>query len=141
RNISQPTGSTSAIGDFPSYNYMSDIIKRGELFGMDSATYLGGCYNSLVSSSDTRNVMPGVNATLGLLQSNTFSDTSNYGVRARQELKINPSLTAVAGIGWETTLLRGINTVYRYNTVNVPTPTIGPPITADRQFQNTAPEF
>ncbi len=25
--------------------------------------------------------------------------------------------------------------------MNVPTPTIGPPITADRQFQNTAPEF
>ena len=85
--------------------------------------------------------MPGGNATLGLLQSNTFSDTSNYGVRARQELKLNPSLTAVAGIGWETTQLRGINTAYRYNTVNVPTPTIGPPITADRQFQNTAPEF
>ena len=85
--------------------------------------------------------MPGGNATLGLLQSNTFSDTSNYGVRARQELKLNPNLTAVAGIGWETTNLKGINTVYRYNTANVPTATIGPPITADRQFQNTAPEL
>jgi iron complex outermembrane receptor protein len=141
RNINQPTGTTSAIGDFPSYNYMSDITKRGEIFGMASTTYFGGWYNTLTASSDTVNVMPGGNAKLGLLQSNTFSDTSNYGVRARQELKINPSLTAVAGIGWETTLLRGINTVYRYNTVNVPTPTIGPPITADRQFQNTAPEF
>ena len=69
------------------------------------------------------------------------SATLNYGVRARQELKLNPNLTAVAGIGWETTQLKGINTVYRYNTVNVPTPTIGPPISADRQFQNTAPEF
>ena len=35
RNISQPTGATSAIGDFPSYNYMSDVIKRGEIFGME----------------------------------------------------------------------------------------------------------
>ena len=33
RNISQPTGATSAIGDFPSYNYMSDVTKRGEIFG------------------------------------------------------------------------------------------------------------
>ena len=33
--------------------------------------------------------MPGGNAKLGLLQSNTFSDTSNYGVRAREELKLN----------------------------------------------------
>ena len=141
RNISQPTGATSAIGDFPSYNYMSDVTKRGEIFGMESTAYFGGFYNTLVASSDTRNVMPGGNARLGLLQSNTFSDTSNYGVRAREELKLNPNLTAIAGIGWETTKLRGINTVYNYNTPNVPTVTIPLPTTADRQFQNTAPEL
>jgi iron complex outermembrane recepter protein len=141
RNINQPTGTTSAIGDFPSYNYMSDITRRGEIFGMDSTTYFGGFYNTLVASSDTRNAMPGGNATLGLLQSTTLSDTSNYGVRAREELKLNPNLTAVAGIGWETTHLKGINTVYRYNTINVPTATTPRPTTADRQFQNTAPEF
>ena len=140
RNISQPTGATSAIGDFPSYNYMSDITKRGEILGMDSTTFVGGFYNTLVASSDTRNVMPGGNATLGLLQSNTFSDTSNYGVRAREELKLNPNLTAVAGIGWEATYLKGINTVYNYNTSNVPTATITA-INADRQFQNIAPEL
>ena len=112
RNINQPTGTTSAIGDFPSYNYMSDVTKRGEIFGMDSTTYFGGFYNTLAASSDTRNVMPGGNATLGLLQSNTFSDTTNYGVRAREELKLDPNLTAIAGIGWETTHLKGINTVY-----------------------------
>lgn len=141
RNISQPTGTTSAIGDFPSYNYMTDVTKRGEIFGMDSTTFVGGWYNTLVASSDTRNVMPGGNATLGLLQSNTFSDTSNYGVRAREELKLLPNLTAIAGIGWETTNLKGVNTVYQYNTPNVPTVTIPPPITANRQFQNTAPEL
>jgi iron complex outermembrane receptor protein len=141
RNINQPTGSTSAIGDFPSYNYMTDVTKRGEIFGMDSTTFVGGWYNTLVASSDTRNVMPGGNATLGLLQANTFSDTSDYGVRAREELKLNPNLTAVAGIGWETTRLKGINTVYQYNTFNVPIATIPPPTTADLQFQNAAPEL
>ena len=65
RNISQPTGATSAIGDFPSYNYMSDVTKRGEIFGMDSTTFVGGFYNTMAGSSDTRNVMPGGNATLG----------------------------------------------------------------------------
>jgi iron complex outermembrane receptor protein len=140
RNISQPTGATSAIGDFPSYNYMTDITKRGEIFGMDSTTFVGGWYNTLVASSDTRNVMPGGNATLGLLQANTFSDTSNYGVRAREELKLTPDLTAVAGIGWETTRLKGINTAYSYPTFNVPTatPTLTP---ADLKFENTAPEL
>ena len=141
RNISQPTGATSSIGDFPSYNYMSDVTKRGEIFGLESTTYFGAFYNTLTASSDTRNVMPGGNARLGLLQSNTFSDTSNYGVRAREELKLAPNLTAIAGIGWEATHLKGINTSYAYNTPDVPTATPGAPIIADRQFQNTAPEF
>ncbi|MEH2527428.1 MULTISPECIES: TonB-dependent receptor family protein [unclassified Bradyrhizobium] len=141
RNISQPTGATSAIGDFPSYNYMSDVTKRGEIFGLESTTYFGAFYNTLTASSDTRNVMPGGNARLGLLASNTFSDTSNYGVRAREELKLTPDLIAIAGIGWETTHLKGINTSYTYGTTNVPTATPGLPIVADRQFQNTAPEL
>src|SRR6202022_3307696 len=140
RNINQPTGSTSAIGDFPSNNYMTDVTKRGEILGMDSTTFVGGFYNTLVASSDTRNVMPGGNATLGLLQSNTFSDTSNYGVRAREELKLLSNLTAIAGIGWETTNLKGINTAYAYNTPNVPTPTPTQNF-AERQFQNAAPEL
>jgi iron complex outermembrane receptor protein len=140
RNISQPTGGTSAIGDFPSYNYMSDITKRGEIFGLESTAYFGAFYNSLTASSDSRFVMPGGNATLGRLQTNTWSDTTNYGVRAREELKLTPQLTAIAGIGWETTHLKGINSAYNYGTSPVPNPTIIP-TTADRQFQNTAPEL
>jgi iron complex outermembrane receptor protein len=140
RNISQPTGATSSIGDFPSYNYMSDVTKRGEIFGLESTTYFGAFYNTLTASSDNRNVMPGGNARLGLLQSNTWSDTTNYGVRAREELKLTPQLTAIAGIGWETTHLKGINSAYNYGISPVPTPTITA-TTADRQFQNTAPEL
>ncbi|MEH2518041.1 iron complex outermembrane receptor protein [Bradyrhizobium sp. AZCC 1610] len=140
RNISQPTGATSAIGDFPSYNYMSDVTKRGEIFGLESTTYFGAFYNTLTASSDSRFVMPGGNATLGRLQSNTWSETTNYGVRAREELMLTSSLTAVAGIGWETTHLKGINSAYDYGTSPVPNPTIIP-TTADRRFQNTAPEF
>jgi iron complex outermembrane receptor protein len=140
RNISQPTGGTSAIGDFPSYNYMSDITKRGEIFGLESTAYFGAFYNTLTASSDSRFVMPGGNATLGRLSSNTWSETTNYGVRAREELKITPQLTAIAGIGWETTHLKGINSAYNYGTSPVPNPSIIS-TTADRQFQNTAPEL
>ncbi|WP_158671605.1 TonB-dependent receptor family protein [Bradyrhizobium guangdongense] len=141
RNISQPTGATSAIGDFPSYNYMSDITKRGEIFGMESTTLVGAWYNTLVASSDTRNVMPGGNATLGLISANTYSDTSNYGIRAREELKLTPDLTAIAGIGWETTILKGVNTLYKYNTINVPVATIPTPTVVNRRIENTAPEL
>ncbi|MGY4224247.1 iron complex outermembrane receptor protein [Bradyrhizobium sp. USDA 4503] len=139
RNINQPTGSTSAIGDFPSYNYMSDVVRRGDIFGLDSTTYFGGFYNTLTASSDTRNVMPGGNATLGSLSSNLFSTTTNYGVRAREELKLTSALTAVAGIGWEATSLTGRNTAYSYAGAAGTTTTAI--TTADRQFQNTAPEL
>jgi iron complex outermembrane receptor protein len=139
RSISQPTGSTSAIGDFPSYNYMSDVTKRGEILGMDSTTFVGGFYNTLTASGDTRNVMPGGNAALGRLSSNLFSDTTNYGFRAREELKLTQSLTAVAGVGWETTVLKGLNTGYTYTgAAGVTTTAV---TAADRQFQNTAPEL
>ena len=139
RNISQPTGTTSAIGDFPSYNYMSDLTKRGEILGLESTAFFGAFYNTLTASSDTRNVMPGGNATLGRLSSNLYSETTNYGVRAREELKLTTSLTAVAGVGWETTVLKGTNTAYSYaGPTGVTTTTL---TTADRQFQNTAPEL
>lgn len=139
RNISQPTGTTSAIGDFPSYNYMSDLTRRGEILGLESTAFFGAFYNTLTASSDTRNVMPGGNATLGRLSSNLSSETTNYGVRAREELKVTSSLTAVAGIGWETTLLKGVNTAYSYaGPTGITTTT---PTTADRQFQNTASEL
>lgn len=138
RNINQPTGSTSAIGDFPSYNFMSDVTKRGQIFGMDSTTLIGGWYNTLSTTSNTFNVMPGGEANLGLLQSSQFQSTQNYGVRAREEFKLIPSLTAVAGVGWETTKLDGLNSAFGYN--NFPTVTITP-TAANLQFQNTAPEF
>src|SRR6266403_161372 len=140
RDINQPTGTTSAIGDFPSYNFMSDITKRGQLFGMDSTSFFGGFYNTLRWSSDTRNVMPGGNATLGLLSANVQADHTNYGLRAREELKLKQSLTAVAGVGWETTHLIGTNRAFTYPVTNSPIATITP-TTADKLFQNTAPEF
>jgi iron complex outermembrane recepter protein len=141
RNINQPTGATSAIGDFPSYNFMSDVTKRGELFGMDSTTLIGGWYNTLTTTGDTFNVIPGGNAIIGQLQSIQFQSTTNYGVRAREELKLIPTVTAVVGIGWETTALDGVNTAFAYPTVNNPSVVVPTITAAAPQYQNTAPEF
>ncbi|MBI5319842.1 TonB-dependent receptor [Bradyrhizobium sp.] len=138
RNINQPTGTTSAIGDFASYNFVSDVTRRGEIFGMDTTTYVGAFYNTLPWSSDTRNVVPGGNATQGRIVANTTASHTNWGFRAREEIKLAPTLTAIAGVGWEQTNLWGINTAYTY-TGAAPVITTG--LTgADRQFQNTAPE-
>ena len=141
RNINQPTGSTSALGDYPSYNFMSDITKRGELLGMGSTTLIGGWYNTLSTTGYTFNVAPGGNATLGLLQSTQFQSTTNYGVRAREELKLIPSLTAVAGIDWETTTLNGVSTAFNYPVLNNPAVVVPTLTTAVPQYQNMAPEF
>ena len=139
RNINQPTGTTSAIGDFASYNFMSDVTRRGEILGMDTTTYVGAFYNTLPWSSDTRNVMPGGNATLGRITANTTASHTNWGFRAREEIKLAPTLTAIAGVGWEQTNLWGINTAYTYTGA---APVITTSLTgADRQFQNTAPEI
>src|SRR5581483_1335353 len=62
----------------------------------------------------------------------------NYGVHAREELKLIPSLTAIAGIGWETTNLNGLTTALDYTNFPVVKVT---PTTAGPQFRNTAPEF
>lgn len=137
RNINQPTGTTSAIGDYPSYNFMSDLVRRSDLLGMDSTSYLGAFYNTLSWSGDTYNVAPG--GTRGQLQSNVTGEHTNYGVRAREELRLTNAWTAIAGIGWETTHLNGVNTSYTYTgPTGITTTTIR---STDRQFQNTAPEF
>lgn len=139
RNINQPTGSTSAIGDFASYNFMSDVTRRGEFLGMDTTTYVAGFYNTLPWSSDTVNVMPGGGAKLGRISANTSASHTNWGFRAREEIKLAPTLTAIGGIGWENTNLWGINTAYTYTG---PAPITTTRLTgADRKFENTAPEL
>jgi iron complex outermembrane receptor protein len=139
RNINQPTGTTSAIGDFPSYNYISDITRRGDFFGLDSTTYFGGFYNTMSWSSNTWNLMPGGNATLGSLAANQTAEHTNYGLRAREEINVTPAAKLIAGFGWEISNLKGVNTAYTYTG---PTGTISTALTnADRQFENTAPEL
>ena len=140
RNINQPTGATSAIGDYPSYNFISDITRRGELFGFETTSYFGGFYNTLNWSGNTFNVMPGGDATLGLLSSNVTGTHSNFGLRAREEVKLTDALTAIGGLGWEVTHLKGVNTALRYPVAGDPTAV--PALTSvDRQFTNLAPEL
>ena len=65
RNISQPTGTTSAVGDFLSYNVMSHLAHKYSLFGMQATHLVGAFYNYLPNDSDTINLTPGGDATLG----------------------------------------------------------------------------
>ena len=139
RNISQPTGTTSAIGDFPSYNYMSDVTKRGEILGMESTTFFGGFYNTLTASSDTRNVMPGGNATLGAsIEQSLQRDDQLRRSRARRT-QAHDFLDGRRRHRLGNDRSEGNqHCLYLHWRDGITTTAL---TTADRQFQNTAPEL
>jgi len=136
KNINQPTGTTSAVGDTPAINVITDLTRRGSLFGLDAAHSVALFYNSERLSNYTYNVAPGGNATLGSLSS--FYDggqQTNLGGRAREEIKLGPHWIAFAGIGVEYTSINAVNTILPATAV--PTPSYFP---IARDFLNNAPE-
>ena len=137
KNINQPTGATSAIGDSPSYNLSTNITQRGGLFGLEAVHFAELWYNSQVLSNYTWNVAPGGNATLGRLSS--FYDGGhhvNWGGRAREEVKLGPNWTGYVAGGVEYTTIAAVNTIFSF-----PGGTAVPAYTPiQRDFLNTAPE-
>ena len=139
RNINQPTGATSAIGDYLSYNVSTGVTKRSVFAGLPSLSYLGAYWNYLPVDAKTYNVAPGGNARLGLLQSETTGSTMNFGVRAREEVRIASDVAVIAGAAVERTALEGLQRSYRYSTSG--NPTSATITSADRDMTNVAPEL
>ena len=108
RNINQPTGATSAIGDYLSYNVSTGLTQRSVFAGLPTLSYLGAYWNYLPVDGKTYNVAPGGNARLGLLQSETTGSTTNFGVRAREEVRIATDVAVIAGAAVERTALDGL---------------------------------
>jgi iron complex outermembrane receptor protein len=137
KNINQPTGATSAIGDSPSYNLITNITQRGGLFGLEAVHFAELWYNSQVLSNYTWNVAPGGNATLGRLSS--FYDGGhhvNWGGRVHEEVKLGPNWTGYVAGGVEYTTIAAVNTIFSF-----PGGTAVPAYTPiQRDFLNTAPE-
>ena len=135
--INQPTGTTSAIGDSPAYNVMTDITRKDLLLGMNATHSVGAFYNVERLSNYTYNVAPGGNATLGQLSS--FYDGGrheNFGARGREEIKFNDNWTGVVAADIERTNITAVNTINSFPG-GVATPTLFP---LSRDFVNTAPE-
>ncbi len=139
RDINQPTGATSAVGDFPSYNVSSDLINRSGIFGFNATHLVGVFYNTLTSSSDTFNLKPGGDATLGRRSANVSSTTSNGGIRAREEIDLNRYWTVVAGADLETTSLTGVSSAFSFSGQNGEITTVNK-VAADKEFLNSAKE-
>jgi iron complex outermembrane recepter protein len=136
RDISQPTGATSAVGTFPSFNLMSDVTQNGRALGFDETHLVGVHFNYLNNNSSTFNLTPAGNAQLGGLTNTVYGHHYNAGVRAREEVALSTHWTAVAGIGAEYTNLSATNTLYTYTGT---TPSLSP-FRIYREFYNVAPE-
>ena len=139
RNINQPTGATSAIGDYPSINVITDVTARSTLFGLDATHYAGVFFNTLSAHGVTLNVVPGGNAALGGVTQNQYVTTTNLGFRAREELKLTDRVALVAGLGVERTSLQGKSVSYTYAAPGAISAVSS--VGTDRAIWNEAPEL
>ena len=139
RNINQPTGTTSAIGDYLSYNISTGITNRSTFAGLPTLAYLGAFWNYLPVDGLSYNVTPGGDAKLGLLQSETIGSTMNFGARARQEVQLTKTVAVVGGATVERTNLDGLQHSFIYNPDG--TTKSDTTVSADRGITNVAPEL
>jgi len=137
RDINQPTSSTSAIGPYPSFNFMTDLTRHGLLFGRQSTTYVAASFNYENFKSLTYNVAPGGNATLGGLTQTVLGTDWNGAIRIRQEIALANRWTFIAGAGLERSGLAATEDNYTYPTNATPAITNIP---ANRGYLNFAPD-
>ncbi|WP_082515134.1 TonB-dependent receptor family protein [Methylobacterium sp. Leaf112] len=137
RNINQAFFTSSGRGSVPSYNAMSDITHRSELFGLPAVSYAALSFSALDSHATTFNLTPFAGPTLGALIGDQFAVQSNLGGRARTEVALSDTWTGVVGISAENTWITGRNLAYAYSAAGRTTS----PALADRSFLNVAPEL
>jgi iron complex outermembrane receptor protein len=137
RDANQPTSSTTYRGTLPSFNVVSDVLRRGNLWNRRSASYAGGFFNYENINSYSSNVVPVGGARLGGQTQTVFGKHLNTGARARQELALAERWTIVAGLGMEFTGLNALANNFIYPTAATP---VVSPVSADRTFFNVAPE-
>lgn len=137
RNIFQPIGTTAGKGDFPGFNVLTDVTRRGDLFGLPATGYVALAYSTLDSYSKTYNRLPYFGPRLGTLSADQDATQDNLGGRARIELQLSDQVTAVAGISAENTSIKGRNISYGYANGGA-TARIA---NVDRSFLNVAPEL
>ncbi|MBK3402805.1 TonB-dependent receptor [Methylorubrum populi] len=138
RQINQPFYTSSGRGDFPGFNFFTDVTRRGDLFGLPATGYVALAYNTLDSHSLTYNRAPYRGAPLGALTADLEATQANLGGRARVELQLSDQWIAVAGISAENTTINGRNITYGFPAAGGVTTTLA---NIDRSFLNVAPEL
>jgi iron complex outermembrane receptor protein len=137
RSINQPFYTTSSRGDFPGFNFLTDLTRRGDVFGLPATGYVALAYNTLDTNQLTYNRAPYAGPRLGALTADQEATQANLGGRARAEVQLSDQWIAVAGISAENTTINGRNTTYSYTATSTTTTLAN----VDRSFLNVAPEL
>jgi iron complex outermembrane recepter protein len=137
RDIKQPTGATSAVGTYPSFNLIADVTRKGMFLSRPSVLYAGAFFNTENINASTLNVPASGTATPGAPTQFVNGRHQNYGLRGRIELEAVKDWTVTLGVGAEHTTLKALASNYTYPTTATPTIAL---INGDRTFNNIAPE-
>lgn len=137
RDANQPTGASAYRGTLPSFNVLSNVVRRGLIAGHQSMTYAAGSYNYENINSLSSNLMPGGNAAIGGATQAVAGSHLNTGFRLREELSLGERWVLVAGLGGEHTKLNALASNFTYPVNGTP---VISPVNADRNFFNLAPE-
>ncbi len=137
RDVNQPTGSTTFVGDYPSFNLTSDLTHRGEIAGLPATASIGVNFNELSFGYFVDNITPLGGATRGALVQSVSGYQLNAGGRAREEIALTPRLTGVLALGGEYTALGATELLYGYPAAGGLTRSRYP---VTRGFADVAPE-
>jgi iron complex outermembrane receptor protein len=137
RNFNQPFYLTASRGSYPSWNFLTDLTRRGDLFGLPAVGYVALAYNTIDNHITTFNRAPYGGPRLGALIGMQDAVQSNLGGRARLELALSDHWTSVLGISAEGTAITGRNLAYSYSATGATRAVAD----AERTFLNVAPEL
>lgn len=134
RNISQPTGTTRALGDYLSYNVTAGVTNTATFAGLPMRSYLGAFWNYLPVDAQTILLAPRGSVLNDRLQADQVGSTENFGARARHEVKLTDDVAVIAGATVERTSLDGTQRSYNAGGAITQTVSVG------REMTNVAPE-
>lgn len=135
KDISQPTGATTARGSTPSFIFESGITRRGKLLGHSSTTYADVFFKYEDTNSNGYNLTP--TGGLGAYTSGAFGTITGTGFHFREEYTLGERTTLVGGIGYEHTALSDGEALYTYSAAAAPTTAN---YNVSRVYNNYAPE-
>ena len=133
KDINQTFGTISDNVN-PNFHQYADVTREGAVGGLNAKHYAGVFFNKMEQEAESFRNLADSAGTRGALQSNTRGFHQNFGGRLREELELTERWTAIAGLGFEQSLVKAaVQTRTAAETYSR--------VDADRTFYNLAPEI